>query len=121
MKYIITIVALFLLSCNSSDDNVAGGPCIYEYDTIAVIVVNIPAVDSNQYDVLMVPDRQGKQPAVPDTIHYYVETGQLLSAAALKEKMIRLNDTLMYVRGNMIAGSCNPVDNRLLPERYRKQ
>lgn len=121
MKYIPSIWLLIFISCNSDDNTVAGGPCTYKYDTLAAIVVNIPAIDSNQYDVVLVPDRQGKLLPVPDTIHYYIETRQLLSAAALKEKNIRLNDTFIYISGNISSGSCNPVDNRLLLERYRNK
>ncbi len=121
MRYAIVLFILFVAGCNSNDDNVAGGPCTYQYDSIAAIVINIPAVDSNQFDIVLKLDKQHKSMAVPDTIHYYYETRQLLTAAALKDKMIQLNDTFMYISGHIISGSCNPADNRLILEHYIKE
>jgi hypothetical protein len=116
MRYFAAILLLYVASCNTSDNNEAGGPCSYDYDTLAAVVVQMPAIDSNQFDIVMALHDKDLRP-INDTIRYSQEQHHLITAEEIATQKIQLNDTLLFVKGRMITGSCNPNYSRLLMKR----
>jgi len=116
MKYCIAILMLYAAACNTSDNNEAGGPCSYEYDTLIAVVIQMPAIDSNQFDIVMALHDKHQRP-VNDTIRYSQEKHHLITAKEIAEQKIQLNDTALFIKGRMITGSCNPNYRMLLMKR----
>ncbi len=102
---LIPVVFAFCCGCNNSDNNVAGGPCTYQYDTIPAKVIIIESVDGN-HNLILVVEKPGLYKT--DTIDLHSEFGYYVTPAELQHENIQVNDSLIFVTGKIITGSCNP-------------
>lgn len=108
---------MFCSACNAANDNTAaGGPCTYQYDTVPAVITSIAAVDSAHYNLSFVINKKG---AYKDTTDYYALSGKYVTGEELKAKNISLNDAVIFVDGNIVSGSCNPVVSQLLLQHYK--
>lgn len=114
---IIFATALFCSACNAATDNsAAGGPCTYQYDTVPAVILSIATVDSANYNLSLVINRKG---TVRDSTDYYTLSGRYVNDKELKAKKINLDDTVIFVEGSIVSGSCNPAVSRLVLQHYK--
>lgn len=113
------IMLLYCSSCNNEDNNVAGGPCTYQYDTIPAQIISIDTVDSRNRNLLLVLVKGGVYKH--DTIDLHADFHHYTTSEQLQQKNIRLNDSLIFISGKIINGSCNPdAGTTLLLDHYKK-
>lgn len=118
----IPFVLVLLISCSScsnADEQVAGGPCTYQYDTIPAQIISIDTVDNSNRNLLLVLAKSGVYKH--DTINLHADFHHYTTSEQLQQKNIRLNDSLIFITGKLISGSCNPdAGTTLQLDHYKK-
>lgn len=104
--WLLPIISIYCCACNTADDNVAGGPCTYKYDTIPARIITIDSVDSNNHNLILAIEKTGLYKT--DTIDLHKEFGNYVTPGELQHENIHVNDSLIFVTGKIISGSCNP-------------
>jgi len=113
------VILLYCSSCNNEANNVAGGLCTYQYDTIPAQIISIDTVDSSNRNLLLVLAKSGVYKH--DTIDLHADFHHYTTREQLQQKNIGLNDSLIFITGKLISGSCNPSAGTTLQlDHYKK-
>jgi hypothetical protein len=112
--------ALFIVSaCSNAGNESAGGPCTYLHDTIPARVISIDSVGKDQRNLLLAIEKKGVYNA--DTIDVYAAFHYYVSPVELRQKNIGINDSLIFISGKIITGSCNPgAETSLVLAHFKK-
>ena len=117
--FFIVNAILILSACSNAGNQAAGGPCTYLHDTIPARVIAIDSVGKDQRNLVLVIEK--KEAYKIDTIDAYAAFHYYVSPAELHQKDSVVNDSLIFISGKMISGSCNPgAETSLLLAHFTK-
>lgn len=117
--FLISSLFFCIAACNSAENNAAGGPCKYVFDSIPARIIAIDSIDNTSRNLVLVLEK--KAVYITDTIDYYAAFNHHITPEDLQERDIAVNDSLIFIAAKMITGSCNPVaGSSLLLEHYKK-
>jgi hypothetical protein len=121
MKCIMLLLAVFLIAgCNTTDSNIAGGPCSYRDESIPVKVLSVvPSADTDECNLLL--QLEDAAMGIKDTLSYFFETKKHLNTTILQQKNIRVGDSILLLNSVLITGDCTPNIRRIILEKFSRR
>lgn len=109
----LLLLAGIISSCNNQEENIAGGPCTYDSTVNPAKLISLAQKDSLNYDALFVINWQNA-PDRMDTISYYMENKNWLTADQIKNDSLAVGNTYRFIEYFIRSGSCNGHIKRLV-------
>ena len=109
----LLLLAGMISSCNNQEENIAGGPCTYDSTVNPAKLISLVPKDSLNYDALFEISWQ-KAPESKDTISYYMDNKNWLTADQIKNDSLAVGNTYRFIEYFIRSGSCNGHIKRLV-------